>query len=140
MPVRKIEEICIFGGKNYYPQMSEGHIPTNSAKGYSDGNLYYGKNTRNYEGGSTERFPTNVLKYKCVDNYHRLHPNEKPVALLEYLIKTYTTENDLVLDNVMGSGTTAIACINTNRNYIGFENNSKYYQIATERIENHIKP
>jgi len=137
MPIRKIEEICIFGGKNYYPQMSNGHIPTNSAKGCSNGNLYHGKNKRDYQGGSTERYPINILKYKCVDNYHRLHPNEKPIDLLEYIIKTYTKENEIVLDNVMGSGSTGIACLNTGRKFIGMENNNKYFEIATKRIKEH---
>ena len=65
-----------------------------------------------------------------------LHPTQKPVALFEYLIKTYTDENELILDNCMGSGTTAVACINTKRNYIGFELDEKYYQVATNRINN----
>ena len=64
-----------------------------------------------------------------------LHPTQKPVALLEYLIKTYTNENDLVLDNCIGSGTTAIACLQTNRNYIGIEIEHKYVEIANKRID-----
>jgi DNA modification methylase len=138
MPIRKIEEICIFGNGNYYPQITEGHIPTNSAKGCSNGKAYHGVNTRDYEGGKTTRYPTNILDYKCVDNYSRLHSSEKPVELLEYLIKTYTTENQIILDNCIGSGSTAIASINTNRNYIGFENDPSYYPVAVERIKNHI--
>lgn len=67
----------------------------------------------------------------------RLHPTQKPVALFEYLIKTYTNERDVILDNCMGSGTTAIACLNTNRNYIGFELDEKYFNIAQNRIQNH---
>ena len=121
MPIRKIEEICIFKKGKYYPQITDGHIPTNSAKGCSNGKAYHGTNTRDYEGGKTTRFPTNILEFKCVDNYSRLHSSEKPVDLLEYLIKTYTDENDLVLDNTMGSCSTGIACINTDRNFIGIE-------------------
>jgi len=68
-----------------------------------------------------------------------IHPTQKPVVLFEYLIKTYTNENNLVLDNCMGSGTTAIACINTSRNYIGFENNKEYFDIANKRISAHKK-
>ena len=64
-----------------------------------------------------------------------LHPTQKPFPLMEYLIKTYTNENETVLDNCMGSGTTAIACLNTNRKYIGFELDETYYNIANERIE-----
>ena len=64
-----------------------------------------------------------------------LHPTQKPVALLEYLIKTYTNEGDLVLDNCMGSGSTGVACKNTNRNFIGFELDETYFNIAKERLE-----
>ena len=67
----------------------------------------------------------------------KVHPTQKPVALFEYLIKTYTNENETILDNCMGSGTTAIACINTNRNFIGFELDETYFNIANERIARH---
>ena len=66
-----------------------------------------------------------------------LHPTQKPFPLMEYLIKTYTNENETILDNCMGSGTTAIACINTNRNYIGFELDENYFDLANERINKH---
>lgn len=68
-----------------------------------------------------------------------LHPTQKPVALFEYLVKTYTQESETVLDNCMGSGTTAIACINTNRNFIGFELDATYFNLANERIEERKK-
>ena len=63
-----------------------------------------------------------------------IHPTQKPVALLEYLIKTYTNEGDIILDNCMGSGSTGVACVNTNRNFIGFELDKKYFEIAKNRI------
>ncbi len=66
-----------------------------------------------------------------------LHPTQKPVELLEYLIKTYTNEGETVLDNTMGSGSTGVACVNTNRNFIGIELDDEYFEIAKERIENH---
>ena len=135
MPIRKIEEICIFKKGKYYPQITDGHIPTNSAKGCSNGKAYHGTKTRDYEGGKTTRFPTNILEFKCVDNYSRLHSSEKPVDLLEYLIKTYTNEGETVLDNSMGSGTTGVACVNTNRNFIGMELDEGYFNIATNRIQ-----
>ena len=134
MPIRKMEEICIFNKGKYFPQITDGHLPTNSAKGCSNGNAYHGTNKRDYEGGQTTRFPTNILEFDCVDNYSRLHSSQKPVDLLEYLIKTYTNENETVLDNCMGSGSTAIACINTNRNYIGFEMDKNYFDIIQNRI------
>ena len=74
----------------------------------------------------------------CSKNEARLHPTQKPVVLFEYLIKTYTNEDDLVLDNCIGSGTTAIACIKTKRNFIGMELNENYFQIARERILSEI--
>ena len=67
----------------------------------------------------------------------KVHPTQKPVALFEYLIRTYTNENETILDNCMGSGTTAIACINTNRNFIGFELDENYFDLANERINKH---
>ena len=139
MPIRKIEEICVFKNGRYYPQITDGHIPTSSAKGCSNGKAYHGENKRDYEGGKTTRYPTNLLEFKCVDNYSRIHSSQKPVDLLEYLIKTYTNECDVVLDNCIGSGSTAIACINTNRNYIGFELDDTYFNLANERINNTMK-
>ena len=135
MPIRKVEEISIFGGKLYYPQITDGHIPTNSAKGCSNGNAYHGKNTRNYEGGKTTRFPDNILNFKCVDNYSRLHSSQKPTELLEYLIKTYTQENDIVFDCFAGSGSTLVAAKNTNRQYIGIEKEKEYYDICVKRLK-----
>ena len=81
-----------------------------------------------------ENYPKNVLYF---DVERGLHPTQKPVALFEYLIKTYTNESDLVLDNCSGSGTTAIACINTNRQYICMERDEGYYQKSVERVANH---
>ena len=71
-------------------------------------------------------------------NGKRIHPTQKPVALLEYLIKTYTNEGETVLDNCMGSGSTGVACINTNRNFIGYELDEKYFEIARKRLNDCI--
>jgi site-specific DNA-methyltransferase (adenine-specific) len=83
--------------------------------------------------------PSSILKFGSVPNCNgtKLHPTQKPVPLFEYLIRTYTNERQTVLDNCMGSGTTAIACINTGRNYIGFEKEEKYFNIIQERIKKH---
>ena len=79
--------------------------------------------------------PSDVLEFNVVPNRKgKLHPTQKPVELLEYLIKTYSNENDVVLDNCMGSGSTGIACINTNRDFIGIELDRKYFDIAKERL------
>ena len=87
-----------------------------------------------------ERTPTSVIKI-ARDNIHKgtnLHPTQKPVALLEWLIKSYTNEGETVLDNCMGSGSTGVACINTNRNFIGYELDEKYFEIAKERLNDCI--
>lgn len=134
MPIRKVEEICVFHGKKYNPQITDGHVPTNSAKGCSNGKAYHGKNKRDYAGGKTTRYPSNILNFNCVDNYSRLHSSQKPIDLCEYLIKTYTVENDIVLDSCMGSGTTCLAAKNINRRFIGIENNEEFFKIAAERL------
>lgn len=88
-----------------------------------------------------ENYPRSVLKFSNSDNRERgKHPTQKPVALFEYLIRTYTNEGDTVLDNCAGSGTTAIACLNTKRNYILIEKSPDYCNIIGQRIEQHIKP
>lgn len=135
MPLRNTEDICVFYKGSYNPQKSEGHIPTQSAKGSSNGVLYYGNNTRDYAGGDTTRFPTTVLEFDAHDPKNRLHPTQKPVDLCEYLIKTYTNEGEWVLDNCMGSGTTGVAAVNTGRNFIGIEQEEKYFTIAKKRID-----
>lgn len=134
-PLTKHEDVCIwqFGGRQYYnPQKTTGHPPTNSAKGCSQGSIYHGDNVRNYEGGDTTRFPTTVIDFiKCERG---LHPTQKPVALMEYLIKIYTNEGDTVLDFAAGSGTTGVACKNLNRKFIGIEMDEGYYNVASKRI------
>ncbi len=97
--------------------------------------MYGGKrDDKEYESKAWENYPKNVLYF---DVERGLHPTQKPVALFEYLIKTYTNENDVVLDNCAGSGTTAIACINTSRQYICMERDEGYYQKSLERVANH---
>lgn len=81
-------------------------------------------------------YPTNLLYYK---NEFGLHPTQKPVALLEYLIKTYTNENETVLDNCMGSGSTGVACVKTNRKFIGIEKDTKYFEVAQKRISEEME-
>lgn len=80
--------------------------------------------------------PSDILEFNVVLNRNgKLHPTQKPVELIEYLIKTYSNENATVLDNCMGSGSTGVACLNTNRNFIGIELDSKYYKIAENRLQ-----
>jgi len=90
---------------------------------------------RDYKDDGT-RYPIDILKFKRVDESKIIHPTQKPVELIEYLIKTYTNENETVLDFTMGSGTTGVACKNLNRNFIGIELDEGYFNIARERINN----
>jgi site-specific DNA-methyltransferase (adenine-specific) len=85
-----------------------------------------------------KRYPTQVWKFKRDILTSNLHPTQKPLLLIEELVKTYTNEGDVVLDNCAGSGTTAIACIRTGRNFIGFETDEDYYNIILKRIEDEI--
>ena len=95
----------------------------------------YGEQKSFYQVDNGLRYPKRIQYFNNNDTQNQLHPTQKPVALLEYLIKTYTNENETVLDNCMGSGSTGIACINTNRNFIGIELDNTYFEIAKKRIE-----
>jgi DNA modification methylase len=141
MPMKAHEDILVFYKKlpTYNPIKTQGHERKTSSRNRSlQKNNHYGKmvdEVTTYD--STERYPRSVLKFAKEKQYLNLHPTQKPLALFEYLIKTYTNENDIVLDNCMGSGTTAVACINTNRRFIGFENDKEngYYEIILDRIK-----
>ncbi len=123
--------------KDYYAQYPRIYNPQKiNGKKYISGGGYI-KHLGSYvEGGkvSSERYPTSIIKFNT-DKSKSQHPTQKPVALMEYLIKTYTNEGDLVLDNCMGSGTTGVACVNTNRGFIGIELDEKYFDISKKRIE-----
>lgn len=143
-PMRCIEDICVFYQKQclYNPQKTEGHKPVNSYTKYLstvNKTEVYGKCTKELSGGgNTDRFPRQLLTYSSDKQTCYLHPTQKPVALMEYLIKTYTNEGDTVLDCTMGSGTTGVACKNTGRKFIGIELDENYYNIAKERINGEI--
>ncbi len=138
-PLRIFENICVFYKKSptYNPQMTKG-------KPYKkDYNYDEHKNSINNitmvvnDNKSGDRYPLNIIEYPLSRNNRvRLHPTQKPVELLEYLIKTYTNEGDLVLDNCMGSGSCGIACKNLNRDFIGIEKEKEYFDISKERNEN----
>lgn len=138
MPLKAHENILIFYDKlpTYNPQKTYGY-PCYRVKHYK-GSTNYGKQDE-CETICTDgsRFPIDILKFTSVNNStdKKLHPTQKPVPLLEYLIKTYTNEGETVLDNCMGSGSTGVACVNTNRNFIGIELDENYFQIAKNRIE-----
>ena len=131
------EDIAVFYKKQctYNPQ---GIIRVDKVTKQGRGKSLSQKNERNSEYKQEfTNYPRNILTFKR--DLPNVHPTQKPVALLEYLIQTYTNENEVVLDNCMGSGSTGVACINTNRNFIGMELDENYFNIAKERIENESK-
>lgn len=142
MPMKSHENVLVFYKKmpTYNPQKTEGHNPVhNYTKHTTDGSNYGKTKIGICGGGNTSRYPIDVLEFKWDTQKSSLHPTQKPVALLEYLIKTYTNEGDLVLDNCMGSGSTGVACLNTNRKFIGIEKDDKYFDIGVNRINTYLK-
>lgn len=148
-PLRLTEDICVFGklyattrkdnrNLRYYPQMRTGFNAYKIVSGKQKTDSSAIRGGRAKEGGfesvsDGSRYPINLLYFNR--DADKQHPTQKPVALIEYLIRTYTKQGDTILDNCIGSGTTAVAAINTNRHYIGFELNKDYYNIATERVK-----
>ena len=142
MPLKQHEDINVFykAQPTYNPQkyIDKPYDKTKYNGNKLDKNVL-GAYTSQSSKNQGERFPKSILTFS--QNWRRqnqIHPTQKPVELMEYLIKTYSNENDLVLDNCMGSGTTAIACENTNRKFIGIELDTEYYEKAVERIKNHV--
>ncbi len=139
MPMKSHENILVFYKKlpTYNPQKTSGHErKVSKAESKPTGNhsdVYGSQVQTTYD--STERYPRSVQVFSKDEQKSRLHPTQKPVKLMEYLIKTYTNENETVLDFTMGSGSTGVACVNTNRNFIGIEMDDNYFEIAQKRIK-----
>ena len=137
-PLRSVETISIFYKKagQYYPQMVGDVVhKTHHCNQEKDNGEIYGSIKLTEKNEIKGYHPTNIIKDIKMSASGRLHPSQKPIELLEYLIKTYTTEGMTVLDNCMGSGSTMVACINTNRNGIGIELDNDYFNISKTRIE-----
>lgn len=137
-PLKAHENILVFyrSQPTYNPIKTAGHTIKRVNPSYADHGNNYGKAVSvraPYE--SSERFPRSVLKMAKDNRMKSMHPTQKPVALMEYLIRTYTNDGDTVLDNCMGSGTTGVACARTGRNFIGIEMNAEYFGIARKRIQ-----
>lgn len=141
-PLSAHEVVSVFYKKmpTYNPQFTEGKPYVREFKkgqqGSQTGSYNRVSNPLKTRKSDGKRYPRSVQKFTTseFDDFHGSHPTQKPVALLEYLIKTYTREGETVLDNCMGSGSTGVACVNTNRNFIGMELDPKYFEIAKERI------
>jgi site-specific DNA-methyltransferase (adenine-specific) len=139
MPLRVHENICIFYKKlpTYNPQKVIGEKNHSKGTMKTDVNNNYGKYGKidNTEILGDMKHPKSIITFQKPHPSKCLHPTQKPLELFEWLIKTYTDEGDIVLDNCMGSGTTGVACKNLNRNFIGMELDDKYFKIAKERID-----
>jgi site-specific DNA-methyltransferase (adenine-specific) len=146
-PLKVHEDIVVFSktGKqpNYYPQKIKrdkpikkgGNKPSQAIPiSQTDHAEAFGKSKKVY----TDKHPTSILEFNCRQD-RGFHPTQKPVALMEYLIKTYTNPGELVLDFAMGSGTTGVACVNTGRKFIGIELDKNYYEIACKRINDALR-
>ena len=134
MPLRGHEDIIIFcnGKTTYNPEMRKGKYRFKGNKGQAKGRCY--GESKSYGVYNDEYYPTSILTMGNADQRNKVHPTQKPVALFEYLIRTYTNKGDLVLDFAAGSGTTGVACRNIHRNFILIEKEQKYVDIANQRI------
>lgn len=138
-PLRAKENILVFYKKQptYNPQMKKGNAYNKGVRKEQTQDDVYGSFEQTEVKSDGDRYPRDVLYFKTAESEgNTFHKTQKPVPLMEYLIKTYTNENELVLDFTMGSGTTGVACRNLNRNFIGIELDEKYFEIAKNRIEN----
>ena len=146
-PLNTVEDVCVFSGAKtangaklnmvYFPIMTENEKPTKSGGNPSVSDLLHKNSMVALKKTYTQSFPKSILRFNKEHSSLRLHPTQKPVALCEYLIRTYTNEGETVLDNTMGSGSTGVACVHTNRNFIGIEKDAAYFEIACNRIEGH---
>jgi DNA modification methylase len=140
MPMKAHENILIFYKKppTYNPQKTSGHerkVSKAEHKTNCKESEVYNKGQKLTTYDSTDRYPRSVQLFKSDKQKSKLHPTQKPLELMEYLINTYTNENDTILDNTMGSGTTMVACKNLNRNGIGIEKDPQYYAVAVARLD-----
>jgi DNA modification methylase len=144
-PMNIQENICVFYKKQptYNPNMTKRDKPIKATSGSTFSEVSMVKNFNSIENKVYDfKYPESIVLFPRILGTSKEktgHPTQKPVSLFEYLIKTYTNEGDLVLDNTAGSGTTGIACINTNRKYILIEKEEKYFDIINERIANHTQ-
>ena len=145
-PMRRTEDICLFYEKQctYSPQLEdkEKKYIRYIKKDYKNNSKHI-SNTKSFSTNANTRtipedkkYPSNIISISKGSNKKKVHPTQKPIELMEYLIKTYTNENETVLDFTMGSGSTGVAAKNLNRNFIGIEQDENYFDIATERINN----
>lgn len=140
-PLNDNELISVFYNKQclYNPQKTKADKVYKRGLVNRNKSECYGKERDFFQNDDGMRYPKRIIYFNNNDNKNQLHPTMKPVALIEYLIKTYTNENETVLDFTFGSCTTGIACLNTNRNFIGIELDDKYFDISVNRIKENLK-
>lgn len=139
-PMKAHEKLLIFYKKPpvYNPQMTTGHAPAHTWSKQNCGKSNYKQTRECSGGGNTDRFPIDVLTFKWDTQQNAIHRNQKPVEALEYFIRTYTHPGAVVMDNCMGSGGTGVACVHTNRFFIGIEKQENIFIDAVYRIENEV--
>ena len=140
-PLLRHEDVAVFsqakhGSMEYYPQMRTGKYRNKSPKRSTDGvqGRCYGVVDHKADNYNDQYYPTSIYQHSTGNRLNKQHPTQKPVALMEYLIRTYTNEGETVLDFTMGSGTTGVACKNLNRSFIGIEMDADYFAAASQRI------
>lgn len=140
VPLKRHENILVFYKKapTYNPQMRKGKYRNKSTSKPESNKGNYGEIKHLKDNFNDDYYPTTLLEFSNANVRDRVHPTQKPVDLFEYLIRTYSNEGDIVLDNCMGSGTTAIAALRTGRQFIGFELEREYVEIANNRIDNEL--
>jgi len=134
MPLRQHEDLIIFNAKNVYnPQMTKGKFRNKKIQPTKDFQTY-GQLKNPIDNFNDDYYPSSIIEFSNAKQKGKVHPTQKPIALMEYLIKTYTNENETVLDFTMGSGSTGVAAKNLNRSFIGIDKDPNYFKIAEERI------
>ena len=136
LKICEIVSVFSFGTHNYYPQMTDGKMRNKKSYGSKEGSV-----TGEIKAGDDKfnnlYFPKNIIEFSNANQNGKEHPTEKPIELLEYLVKTYTNEGDMILDNTMGSGTTNLAALKLNRKSIGIEKEKQYYDVAVRRLSSY---
>ena len=134
MPLRQHEDIILFYKKQptYNPQMTKGKMRNKKIEPTKDFEVY--GQIKPIDNFNDNYYPSSILEFTNANQKNKEHTTQKPLSLMEYLVKTYTNENEIVLDNTMGSGTTGLACLKTNRQFIGIEKEKQYYDVAVRRL------
>lgn len=135
-PMKAHENILVFYSKQpkYFPVKTSGHVRKTAVRLKMDITTLYGKQRGGHKYDSTERYPRDVLRFPSDKQRSKLHPTQKPIALMEYLVRTYSSAGDVVMDSFMGSGTTGLAAKNLGRGFVGIEKEKNFFDVAVKRL------